>query len=958
MSQDVIQPSFASGEISPSLFGRVDLAKYHAGLARARNFFIDYRGGATNRSGTGMVGRVKDSANPVRMIPFTFSTLQTYMLEFGHLYMRVIKNGGYVTEPAVNATNALLTNPATIIVPNTWNAGDWVFMSGWTGYVPLAWSTVGASLQGVYKVKAATPTQITLQDLNGNDVDATPFFPMLAAGQVSRIFTLTTPYLGSELALLKFVQNTDTMTLTHIAHAIQLLTRTQHWVWTLNPATFIPTQPTPSAVVATPSVAGVTGYNYYVSALSASGQESFVVGGSTNASATMSTTAGARVSLVWTPAAGATSYNIYRTDEVPGFAGGGTRLGFVGNVVAAAFIDANILPDFTRPPEIVVTQPFGAGENPGCVTYYQQRQVFAATQSFPQTFFMSRSGDYLNFSYALPQRANDSIVGTLASLKVNAIRAMVSLNSLLILTAEGAWRVDGGPSAAAVTPTSIEAVPQAYNGCSDVPPIVVNNDILYVQAKGASVRDLTYNFYAQVYTGSDISVLSNHLFYGKQILEWAWAEEPFKVVWVIRNDGKMLSLTFLKEQDVYAWAHHDTDGKFRSVATITEGSEDAVYMVVERLMQGNYVKFVERMASRVLGGNPEDGMPADLTKCWFLDCALRTALNFPNTNLYPNPYTNVYPPIIQPDGTVLGVSTIWDFTVIAGGAGYVSCSLNVQDIAGFGAGPFIGLLTGGVLTAIAPTNGGSGYVEPTVQVIDIGPGPGAGAKVKANVRRVIVLAMDGAPGALGTGQHLRYNGGWGTVLRTDYIAVDNRTLITIDQESPFFGLWRAVPGEWSCTIKVQTLVGLGHLEGRTVSVFADGNVLPNVVVTGGLVKIQEPAADVLVGLPIVADIQSLYADLPGEPMTSQGKRKRVAALTVRVAETRGLKVGHDFNSLFPFKERAFEAMGQPILPITGDERIALMPLYDRKAQVCIRQDQPLPATVLALVPEIEMGDVK
>jgi hypothetical protein len=97
LSNNLIQPSFAAGEISPQLFGRVDLAKYKTGLALAYNFFVDFRGGISNRQGTEYLANAASNGN-VRLVPFQFNNEQTYMLEFGNGYMRVIKDGGYVLE--------------------------------------------------------------------------------------------------------------------------------------------------------------------------------------------------------------------------------------------------------------------------------------------------------------------------------------------------------------------------------------------------------------------------------------------------------------------------------------------------------------------------------------------------------------------------------------------------------------------------------------------------------------------------------------------------------------------------------------------------------------------------------------------------------------------------------------------------------------------------------------------
>jgi hypothetical protein len=160
------------------------------------------------------------------------------------------------------------------------------------------------------------------------------------------------------------------------------------------------------------------------------------------------------------------------------------------------------------------------------------------------------------------------------------------------------------------------ANPQSWVGANDVPPIVTNYDILYVQSKGSAIRDLSYNIYFNTFTGTDISTLSSHLFYGYDIEEWCWAEQPFYLVQAIRSDGVMLSLTFLKEQDFVGWTHYVTDGNFKSTATVTEitnnaGTVDAVYTIVEREINGNTVEYIERFAERAFPNGVEDAWTVD-----------------------------------------------------------------------------------------------------------------------------------------------------------------------------------------------------------------------------------------------------------------------------------------------------------------------------------------------------------
>lgn len=257
--------------------------------------------------------------------------------------------------------------------------------------------------------------------------------------------------------------------------------------------------------------------------------------------------------------------------------------------------------------------------NPTVPGFQDERLALLGQVNSPQSFSESQPGSYFNFNTTNPTQPDDSFTQTLVSGILNTIKAAISQpTGLVILSDRQAWLINGGSPGQPVSATGVSATAQAYNGCSDVPPIVANDNILYVQAKGSIVRDLVFNYYTQVYTGTDISVLSSHLFYGYQILEWAWAEEPFKLVWAVRSDGDLLSLTFLKEQELIAWAHSTTQGTFQSVAAVTEtvgnGAVDATYHVVQRVINGQTVQYIERFV--------ELTYPQDYISSWQVDAGI------------------------------------------------------------------------------------------------------------------------------------------------------------------------------------------------------------------------------------------------------------------------------------------------------------------------------------------------
>jgi hypothetical protein len=142
------------------------------------------------------------------------------------------------------------------------------------------------------------------------------------------------------------------------------------------------------------------------------------------------------------------------------------------------------------------------------------------------------------------------------------------------MTSGAEWRCWPGPSAQALAPGSCVTLPQSTYGCSHVPPIQTGQSVLFVQERGSRVRELRFDVLQDQYQAADMSVLSQHLLYDTsaqyQIQEWAFAEEPFRVVWCVRSDGTLLGFTFMREHEVYAWHRHTTDGRVESVCSIPE----------------------------------------------------------------------------------------------------------------------------------------------------------------------------------------------------------------------------------------------------------------------------------------------------------------------------------------------------------------------------------------------------
>jgi hypothetical protein len=151
---------------------------------------------------------------------------------------------------------------------------------------------------------------------------------------------------------------------------------------------------------------------------------------------------------------------------------------------------------------------------------------------------------------------------------------------------------------------------------------------------------------------------------------------------------------------------------------------------------------------------------------------------------------------------------------------------------------------------------------------------------------------------------------------------------------------------------------LWHLEGKQVGVLGDGNVFPTATVQNGRITLDNPAARITIGLPYVSELETLDLDV-GDP-TIQGKRKKISAVTVKLENSRGLKIGGTHENGTPsrlteVKERTNQMYGTPIGLLTGTERVLQDPSWNGNGRVLVRQENPLPCTILAVIPEVDLG---
>lgn len=232
------------------------------------------------------------------------------------------------------------------------------------------------------------------------------------------------------------------------------------------------------------------------------------------------------------------------------------------------------------------------------VELFSNRLWFAGTTNNPTTIWASKVSQWNDFGTHVPIEDDDAITATMVAKQVNAIQDLVPLADLVSLTTGSTWRTMGGTNEV-LTPSTISFKPQANYGSSKLGALVVGDGAVYVQATGAHVRDINYDFATDKYTGNDLATFASHLVEGHTIVDWTYQATPFSTIWAVRDDGVLLGIAYFKEQEVLGWFHCDTqNGFYESVCSITEGTEDAVYVVVRRVINGNTVRYVERLDTR------------------------------------------------------------------------------------------------------------------------------------------------------------------------------------------------------------------------------------------------------------------------------------------------------------------------------------------------------------------------
>jgi len=642
-----LQTNFTAGELSPRLYGRVDVARYANGAKALRNALVWRQGGARRRYGTRFVKPTKAAgANQARLIPFVFSRDDAYILEFGANYLRVFKNGGQVeASPGVPYELATPYTLAQVQALDYSQSADTMFL--YHGDVPT--QRLVRLADNRWQIAPAEFVQLPTAEI-GHRFEAIALTLSLAtvgsgrtatAGSAAFLVTDVGRQLSSDGGLATItayvsatqvtVQITKAFTGTSIAAG--------EWLIEGSPQGFAKPfekagEPTEGKRI---TIGGgpITGTDPTVPNSTAS----WAAGVATmNTGAAHGYTTGEWVlvdavapdgynGVFQVTVTGATSYTYALTDDPQGNGAGGTtaklaggsavsdvwRAQDVGSIVRMNGGYARILTVHNPKSARVLVLASMTGESlaapggwsleqpvwsarygyPRTGTFYEQRHVVAGSKLYPATVWGSRVGEPLNFEVGVED--DRGFAFGIASDELNPIAYMAAGRTLIAFSYGSEFTLNGGIERP-IAPTNVQIRARSTHGCELVRPLRVGNEHLFVQRSGRKLRAFAYNVTNDDFTAPDVTVLAEHLT-EPGIVAIAYQQEPDAILWAVRADGKLAACTYDRDAtvDVIAWAQQDTDGAVESIAVIPAGDEDQAWLIVRRVVDGVTVRYVELM---------------------------------------------------------------------------------------------------------------------------------------------------------------------------------------------------------------------------------------------------------------------------------------------------------------------------------------------------------------------------
>jgi hypothetical protein len=826
--------AFNAGEVTSYLEARVDFSKYNNACKTLENMLVTPQGPVRRRPGLQYIAEVKDSTSRTILIPFEFSKTDAYIIEAGHLYMRFYRSKGRILDDSEN------------------------------------------------------------------------------------IYEITTPFTAEDLPYLRYVQSADVMYIVCPNHPPQKLSRTGHTSWILEQinysngpfedendtaVTITPSAPTGSITLTASdgifkeryvgalwkisykkdksNLNGTLAANGSSNTIAVSGEYKLNVQGTWSGTVKFerSYDNGETWSSVYTRYNVSSSINedysdsedednaIYRVtmegwvsgkatynlDVYDSIQHGYVRItGYISPTVVSAVVLSAL--GGTSPTKKWAKGYWSYEDGwPQTICFHEERLFFAASKTYPQTIWATKSSDYENMLSG--SNADSALIYMLPG--QNQIQWLLSQNVILMGTLAGTGKLSASSIDDPITPTNVQYRTQTTSGSADIPAILADDAALYIERGGKKVREFAYSYEKDRYVSPDMTILSSHIT-EDGITQFAAQKRPNFNVYCVLNSGNIAVMTYAREQDVIGWSRIVTEGQFEHVAVIPGTDEDEVWVIVKRTINGQIRRYIEVFSPQDWGQQQSD--------CFFVDSGLTynsgQAVNITN---------------ISKSNPVVVTVDSWNDNIIDG------VQVQISDVEGM-------TQLSGVYTVS-----------------------------NANAANLTFKLKD----------------------KTD------TTYITSENFDDYLS---------GGTVRVveNTFANLDHLEGREVTVLADGCRISTATVSNGKITLPYYASVVHAGLNYTSTVQTMPLDYQLQEGSIRPKIKKITGIGFNFFETLGAQYGSRSDSLeeIPFRKTDTQPNQKTEL-FTGIKNCRFLQGNSYEGCACVVQSKPLPMTIRAIYIEYE-----
>ncbi len=596
--------AFTAGYWSMRLWGRLDLARYPSAARRCENLIPLVQGPLTKRPGFRYVAPIRQNQAAVRLVPFVFSEEQAYVIEATPGAFRFYREGAPLLEAGLPIAEITQTRPPVLTLPgHGYSSGDEVILQGAAGMVEI-------------NGRRSSVTRLDADTVSLDQVDAEGFGAYAGDGTAARVYSVAQDYTAAELARLKWVQSLDLLLLFCPGRRPRTLGRFGETDWRFETPAFDDGPYLAENVTAT-AIGSVLPLPHEVGGL---------------------------VTLTFTDAAG--------INGGAGFAAGdlGRLVRWLYNTTAPTFYRwavgriEQVLSATQVQVRSLVRQSSGqlsrsgkawrlgawsdARGWPTCGAFYKGRLWVGGSASHPESVWASTVDDYFSFAPtplerpdsegALPlPTAADALFLTAAGEEAALIRWIQPLQALALGTSGGEKTIRGSNLAEAVTAENAAILPASSVGVAESAPARVDGELLYISRDRARLHELAYSLESDGYRSPEMTILAGHLGVESRFAELAFQRRPWRVLWLRRDDGLLVGMTYDREQEVTAWHRHSLGGeqaRVLALCAIPGGGEDQLWIACERVIAGATRRSIERLegdgTACPLGG-PDEGFFLD-----------------------------------------------------------------------------------------------------------------------------------------------------------------------------------------------------------------------------------------------------------------------------------------------------------------------------------------------------------